>query len=444
MLSKTIKDCLQIIGIESKDERIVDKITNDSRECTSNSIFIGNKYQNDARNKQATILDSKYASKLIQYYYDDPSSHYFVIGVTGTNAKTSVTIFLKEMLTSFGFRCIRLGTNFHEFDGIIEESRNTTMDMMYNLDVFQKYKGKIDCIIMEVSSHAIEENRISFIQFDRIIYTNLSKEHLDYHQTFIHYKYTKFKLRHYLKENGKILLNMDDPYLHELLSLKREAVITYGKTGHFQIKNIQSNLFETTFMIHDVLFETTLCGKYVGINLCAVLCCLESMGIPLSTCVSNIRSLNRVEGRMEIIKIKERVVIIDYAHTPDALEAVCKFLNQHKTNRLITVFGCGGDRDREKRKTMAKVASQNSDLVIVTEDNNRNESFLRIVEDMCLERFHNVVVIEKRENACTCAFHTSQMHDIILVAGKGNEKFLIANGVKTPYNDKTFMKSLER
>lgn len=443
-MSKTMKECLQVIGIESNDERIVDRITNDSRDCTSNSVFIGHKYIEDALNKRAMIIDSKYTSQLFNYFYDNPSNSYFVIGVTGTNAKTSITILLKEMLTSLGYRCIRLGTNYHEFDGKIEESSNTTMDLMYNLNVFLKYKNKVDIIIMEVSTHAIEENRISFIRFDRIIYTNLSKEHLDYHKTFTHYKNSKFKLRNYLKKDGKILLNMDDPYLHELLNYTRETIITYGKNARFQIKNIQSNLFETTFMIKNIIFKTNLCGEYVGINCCAALCLLDSMNIPLGKCVSIIQSLKMIEGRMEIIKIKERIIVIDYAHTPAALEAACIFLNKNKINRFICVFGCGGERDKEKREVMAKVASNNSDLVIICEDNNRNESFLSIIKDMKLERFHNVIVIEKRENACTCAFHTSQMHDIILVAGKGNEQFLVASGVKTPYNDKTFMKSLER
>ena len=443
-MSKTIKDCLNLIGIESDDYRIVDKITSDSRECTSNSIFIGNKYQEDALNKQAMVIDNKYASTLIKYFYDQPSKDYFVIGITGTNAKTSISVYLKEILTKFGYKCIRLGTNYHEFDGRIEESSNTTMDVMYNLDVFLKYRNKINIIIMEISTHAIEENRISFIEFDRIIYTNLSKEHLDYHKTFSHYKHSKFKLRHYLKENGKILLNMDDPYLHEMFNFKRDAMITYGKNGRFQIKNIQSSLFETSFMIQNILFKTTLCGEYVGINCCAVLCLLDSMGISLIDCVSKIQTLSMVEGRMEIFELNNRMIVIDYAHTPAALESVCRFLNKNKTNRLICVFGCGGDRDSSKREIMAQVAALNSDLVIVTEDNNRNETFLDIVKDMKLERFHNVIVIEKRENACTCAFHTSQMHDIILVAGKGNEQFLVASGVKTPYNDKTFMKSLER
>ena len=197
-------------------------------------------------------------------------------------------------------------------------------------------------------------------------------------------------------------------------------------------------------MIKNILFKTSLCGEYVGMNCCAALCLLDSMNIPLGKCVSIIQSLDMIEGRMEIIKVKERIIVIDYAHTPAALEAACIFLNKNKINRFICVFGCGGERDKEKREVMAKVAANNSDLVIITEDNNRNESFLDIVKDMKLERFHNVVVIEKRENACTCAFHTSQMHDIILVAGKGNEQFLVASGVKTPYNDKTFMKSLER
>lgn len=442
-MPKTLKQCLNVIGIESDDERRIDFITSDSRMCHENSIYVGNKYQEDALSKKAFVLDLKYAREIINYFYDDPSQHYFVIGVTGTNAKTSVTRYLKDVLTSLGYRCIRLGTHQNEFEDRKEDSTNTTMEMMYNLDVFLTYIGKIDCIIMEVSTHAIEEKRISFISFDRIIYTNITPEHLDYHLTFTHYKYSKYKLRKYLKENGRILLNYDDIQLHELLYFERRRVLTYGETGQFKLNKVHSSLTNTSFEIQDVLFKTSLIGEYVAINLCAVLCCLSTMKIKLETCQAFISQLSFVEGRMERIVHNNRTFIIDYAHTPAALTSCCAFFRKFTEGQLICVFGCGGERDRQKRPLMAEVASKYCDVVIVCEDNSRHESFESIVLDMQLERFNNVKVIEKRENAISSAFHISHMHDIIIIAGKGNEQFLIAKGVKTPYNDKSCILSIK-
>lgn len=440
-MPKTLKECLASIGIVSDDERIVDKVTCDSRECSENSIYIGEKYKEEAMNKKSYCLDKKYMRSLFQFYYDDPSSHYFVIGVTGTNGKTSITHHIKEGLEALGYRCIRLGTHQNEFGNHIEESKNTTMDMMPILHIFLNYIGKMDCIIMEISTHAIEENRISFLSFDRIIYTNITPEHLDYHFTFTHYKYSKYKLRKYLKDNGKILWNYDDLNLHQLLLFERKRMISYGKKGQFQISNIQTTLESTTFDIQNQTYSLPIGGNHVAINACAVLCLFDSMNISSEKSNRALRCIKSVDGRMEILHHKNRRFVIDYAHTPASLQIVCQFLKKY-TNRLICVFGCGGERDREKRPIMARIACEACDEVIVSEDNNRNEDFMHIVEDMQLERFLNVLVIEKREKALSYAFHISNEHDIILIAGKGNEQFLIANGEKTPYNDKKCIMSI--
>ncbi|WP_294562333.1 UDP-N-acetylmuramoyl-L-alanyl-D-glutamate--2,6-diaminopimelate ligase [uncultured Traorella sp.] len=443
-MPRQLKECLQAIGLDSEEQRLIYNVSHDSRECDENSIYAGDRYREDALARKAYVVEERYLGELLRFFYDDPSAHYFVIGVTGTNGKTSVTHFLKQMLTMLGYRCIRLGTQVNEFEEKLVESDNTTMNVMDNLKVFLKYRDKIDCIIMEASSHAIEENRLAFIRFDRIIYTNITPEHLDYHLTFTHYQYSKFKLRFYLKQKGKILIHYDQLNLRRMLQFERERVIPYGIKGRFQLRKQAGSLHECHFSAQGVDFVAYLAGEHTIMNLGAVLACLKSMDIELERCVPLISRLRPVDGRMEIFELALRSIVIDYAHTPDSLAAVCMFLKKHAEKRLICVFGCGGERDHKKRAPMALIAASVCDEVIVTEDNSRNEPFEDIVKDMRLERFHNVTVIEKREEAVRKAFVLSKFNDIILLAGKGNEQFLIAKGVKTPYNDKACICQCER
>lgn len=440
-LPKTLKECLAIIGLECEEDREIHQITNDSRLCDEHTIYCGNDYQEDAYSRHAYVVAKKYLSRLMIYFYDDPSKAYFVIGVTGTNGKTSMTSYLKQALTSYGYRCIRLGSHKNEFEDNDEESVNTTMNVMKNLEIFLNYKDRIDCIIMEVSSHAIEENRIAFIRFDRIFYTNITPEHLDYHLTFTHYKYSKFKLRNYLKENGKILIHYDHRLLHELIQSNRN-ILTYGHVGRYQVTRIVSTLKGSDFDVNQRHYHTTLIGPHQVMNLAGVIACLESM-----KCMDNVKIIEKIsgfEGRMEYLNHSGVHIIIDYAHTSDALEEVCTFLVKQKEGKLVIVFGCGGERDKQKRSMMALVASEYGQVVIVSEDNNRNETFDSIVNDMKLERFSNVRVMKERKKAVQLAFHICKERDIILLAGKGSEQFLVANGIKSPYNDKECILQCER
>ena len=434
-MPKTFKECLNYIGIESNDTRIVNKISFDSRECDQNSIYIGNKYKSDALNKNVLCLDIKYTRKLLNYFYDSPSKNYMVIGVTGTNGKTSITHYLKQILTDQGYKCIRLGTHFNEIEDLKIESKNTTMDIMSNLNIFLNYINKIDIIIMEISSISIEEHRIDFIEFDMIIYTNISMDHLDYHKTFTQYMYSKFKLRNYLKENGTILINDDDLNLHRIYELQRNHIKTYSIKD---INILKQELNHNTFNYKNIEYQTSMNGSYIFINLCACLKCLESMNIDLNI---KLDYINNVEGRMEIFEYQDKIIVIDYAHTPISLQETLSYLNKFKMNQLICVFGCGGNRDKSKRPLMAKIASESCDFVIVTEDNNRDEDFDDIVKDMELDRFYNVNVVRKRANAILIALTQSKKHDIICIAGKGNEKYIIEKGKQIPYNDKSFVLS---
>lgn len=435
-MPKTLKECCDFLSLPCVENRIIHRVSHDSRECDEASIYCGNMYQEDALKRKAYVIEECYLGELLNFFYDDPSQHYFVIGVTGTNGKTSMTHFLKQAYQKMGYRCIRLGTHMNEFEDEMIETKNTTMDVMKNLEVFLKYKNDIDVLIMEVSSHAIEENRIAFIRFDRIIYTNLASDHLDYHRTFTQYKSSKFKLRFYLKKQGLILMNYDHFLLHELLRYTRN-VLSIGERGRIRIQKLKCDLNGSRFMVGDDYYRTTMLGEHNLMNLAMVVVTLKSMNIEVNEEV--IFHIEECEGRMESFIVEERRIVIDYAHTYDALLSVLAFLQKVCDSRIVTVMGCGGNRDRSKRAQMAQVAMNFSDLLIVTEDNNRDEDFHQIVLDMQLERFLNVVVVEKRENAINLAFHLSCERDIILLAGKGNEKFLIANGVKTPYNDKEFI-----
>lgn len=442
-MSKMLSECLKVIHQSCTEERIIERITNDSRLCDEKTLYCGEKYQKDAFDRHAYIVEGKYLGELLRFFYGDLSSHYFVIGITGTSGKTSLSYLLIDVLKAMGHRCIRLGSGQNDFMDESRESKNTTMSLEDNIKVFQDHIGKCDVIIMEVSSHAIDQNRIAFIQFDRLFYTNILLDHLDYHLTFSHYKATKLKLIHYLKKEGKILMHYDHRLLHEIFCHTRN-VISYGKKGKFCVSAMCSGFEGSSIQIKDIFFVTHLLGEHQMMNLLGVLAMLEDMNVDLNEVKEIVSHLHNREGRMEHFLVLKRHIVIDYAHTPDALMEVCNFLRKQCDKKLICVMGCGGNRDRKKRPLMMEIAAFFCDVVIVTEDNNRDEDFDLIIEEMKAEKYENVEVEEKREIAVERAFNLSNERDIILLAGKGNEKFLIAKGVKTPYNDKACILKYER
>lgn len=456
---------MQILDIQCDDETMIQGITCDSREVKENWLFVGlegighngNDFIEEVKLKGGIVLSQKvvdgcyYISdtktalvKLINVYYENPCDQLFVIGVTGTNGKTSVSSYLSQMFTEFGQRNVVIGTNGILLDGYHYETMNTTPSMMICLRVFlEAIKKGIHTILMEVSSHAIDEERLGFIRFDRLIYTNITQDHLDYHLTFTHYQYTKFKARLYLKENGRILLNQDRAELMAMLHLRKKGIITYGtQPSHVQISNIELKNSGSAFDIGHLHFETKLLSMNNVYNLAACIALFNSMGIHSHELCEVVGRVEGVEGRMEVLRLKEHTIWIDYAHTPDALRTLLTFAKSVCIGRIITVIGCGGERDQDKRHQMGTIASTLSDIAIFTEDNSRHEAVEDILKQMSENVLDNVTLISDRKAAITFALSISMKSDIIIIAGKGNEQFLIVKDAKIPYNDKAFIYQL--
>lgn len=455
---------MRSIALISDDERIIQGVSCDSRDIEKDWLFVaiqgvqqsGEDFIEEVLEKGGIVLSEQKIDRpntyqcvqvsiclgiLINEYYERPSEKLYVIGITGTNGKTSVAWLLKQMFEANQQKVTLIGTNGIEIANVHEINYNTTPGIMTNLAIFQKsIKQNIPILIMEISSQAINENRIAFIRFDTIIYTNITHEHLDYHKTFIHYQYTKFKARFYLKDKGKIILNQDRFELHEFFDLRRDGVVTFGaRSGHLLIEDIELKDSGSNFMIENTRFSTDLLSMNSIYNITACLVLFKMLHIQPSKLVEVVASLQPIEGRMEVLKFKQQTIWIDFAHTPDALRRLLVFASSVKRGKVITVIGCGGERDREKRHQMGTIASSKSDIAIFTEDNSRHEKTGDIIEEMMLNVLNNVIVKEKREDAIALAVDMANESDIIIVAGKGNEQFLIVNDDKIPYNDKAFI-----
>lgn len=464
-MAKQLKELMHVLDIQCVDETMIQGITCDSREVKENWLFVslegiehnGNEFIEEVKAKGGIVLsqspaegcfytpDTKKALvELINAYYDNPCDQLFVIGVTGTNGKTSVSMYLSQMFTEFGQRNVVIGTNGILLDGCHYETKNTTPSMMICLRVFlEAIRQGIHTILMEVSSHAIDEGRLGFIRFDRLIYTNITQDHLDYHLTFTHYQYTKFKARLYLKENGRILLNQDRDELMEMLHLRTKGIITYGLSpSHVQLKNVELRSSGSSFDIGHLHFETKLLSMNNVYNLAACIALFKSMGIHSHELCEVVSRVEGVEGRMEVLRLKEHTIWIDYAHTPDALRHLLEFAKRVSVGKIITIIGCGGDRDQDKRHQMGTIASTMSDTAIFTEDNSRNEKVDDILKQMSENVLDNVILIPDRKAAIVFALSISMKSDIIIIAGKGNEQFLIVKDAKIPYNDKAFIYQL--
>lgn len=457
-MSKTLKVLLSKIGIETEDNQIIEGISCDSRDIKENWLFVavkgnshhGDEFIKEVLDNRAFVIsenqcgvncfrceDCKAAlAVLINEYYDYPSDQLMVIGISGTNGKTSVAALLKQLFEKWEKRCIVIGTNGIEYGTEFETIENTTPGIMDCLRVFLRAKKENwDILVMEVSSHAIAEKRIGFIRFDWLIYTNITQDHLDYHKTFAHYQATKFKARFYLKENGRIIIDNDRKELHELKRYLPDRVITVGQTGDFKISAFLCLLDKTFLMINETIYQCDLIGENNARNLALAIALLSQFNYP--DLVLAIKELHVVEGRMELLKIQGWKILIDYAHTPAALKNLLLFAR--KSGNVICVIGCGGERDQGKRHKMGTIASLYSQLTIFTEDNSRNEKIDDIILAMSENILNNVIIEKKRQSAIRLAFKMASKEDVIVVAGKGNEQFLIVNGTKIPYNDKAFI-----
>ncbi len=368
-------------------------------------------------------------------WFGNPAESLKLLGVTGTNGKTSVTYMMKKILENAGYKVGLIGTIQNMIGDEIIAAHNTTPNAYELNSLFALMKAKgCTYVIMEVSSHALDQSRVYRLNFEAAMFTNLTQDHLDYHITMENYLAAKKKLFGMCKT---AVINSDDQYSCELTKGLDCKIITYslGDSSTYSAKGVNYRPagvdyeFVSDSEIGHIKVNTG--GKFTVYNsLCAAACAVE-IGIPLSAVASALSELKGVKGRAEVVPTgRDFTVIIDYAHTPDGLKNILTTFRECKKNRLISVFGCGGDRDKTKRPIMGNIAAHFSDYAIVTSDNPRTENPTAIIEDI-LEGMKGaaipVKVIENRIDAIKFAVSIAKKDDIIVLAGKGHETYQILN-----------------
>ena len=372
----------------------------------------------------------EYLANYLDELYKDTLNKIKIIGITGTNGKTTSAYLLHQIMNKLGLKCGYIGTIGFYIHEKIDDLNNTTPEV---LKLYQMILKCIDegCkyVVMEVSSQALSYNRTGNILFDYGIFTNLTEDHLDYHKTMDNYALAKQILFKHIK--GKAIINADSQY-KDYFILDNNINITYGKEGDYKVSNIDIN--NHTFKVNDKLYETNLIGRYNIYNLLTSIIVLDLENIEYDIDILN--NLDYPKGRMETIKYNDNLIIIDYAHTPDAMENIIKTVKELKHNNIITIIGAGGDRDPFKRSIMGVIATKYSDYTIFTEDNPRTENPLKIMSDIVKEvDTFNYEIITNRKNAIIKGIQMLKKNDILLVLGKGHEEYQIIGNKKIPFSD---------
>lgn len=392
----------------------------------------------------------KYVGIIAGRFYDDPSAAMTVIGITGTNGKTSCSQFIARSLQMAGQSCGIIGTLGAGFPDHLEAVSLTTPDPVTLQQELASFKQQgAAAVSMEVSSHSLAQQRVQGIHFTTAVFTNLTRDHLDYHGDMIHYAAAKRQLFE-MPGLRYAVINLDDEYGRQFLKQMPASIRVYGYSiaDHeasvpvVRAENIHLNEKGFSATIKSPWGEgelhSQLMGRFNLSNLLATLTVLNLLKIPFAQTLQYLSAMTTVPGRMQIFGgDKQPIVVVDYAHTPDALEQALKALREHCQGKLWCVFGCGGERDRGKRPMMAQVAEKMSDQVIVTDDNPRCEYSQKIIEDI-VQGFlypHAVITIPDRRMAIQHAINTAKVGDVILIAGKGHEPYQIIGKEKLPFSD---------
>ena len=392
-------------------------------------------------------------------YYGNPSADLFTVGVTGTDGKTSVSHFIAQALDGLDKPSAVLGTVGNGLISQLQQASHTTPDVIQVHQLLAEYKKQgAGQIAMEVSSHGLDQRRVDAVNFDVAVLTNLGRDHLDYHGDIEAYREAKRQL-FLLPGLSAAVLNLDDEFGRQLASMLKGKLVTWG----YSLSNKYEEITDYSISVKDfkthsqglsmtlntpeggVSLDTSLLGEFNILNVMATLVVLLIKGIPLHKAVARLSELNTVPGRMESFSgDKQPLVVVDYAHTPQALELALKTLKHHTEARLHCVFGCGGDRDKGKRPLMALAAETYADRVIVTDDNPRTEDGQHIIEQIQagFKQPAAIEIIPDRKQAITHAIGSASEHDIVLIAGKGHEDYQIFGDIKYPYSDRQVVAEL--
>ncbi|WP_226035379.1 UDP-N-acetylmuramoyl-L-alanyl-D-glutamate--2,6-diaminopimelate ligase [Aquibacillus saliphilus] len=462
----------EVVGV------LPEKITgihNDSRKVEQESMFIctrgftvdGHDYYQQALDKGASVIVAekhldinpneaaliivkdtfKALAHLANKFYNYPSTKLNVFGVTGTNGKTTVTNLIYSLLTKTNEKAALAGTLGFEIEGEKSTSENTTCDVLTNQKLLDKaVRQGLDHVVMEVSSHGLSQGRLWGVDFDVVAFTNLSHDHLDYHDSMEQYGYVKgllfAQLGQDLTKAKYLVLNQDDDWYRIFSYWSPFEVISYGlqTDADFKAVDIDYKINQTCFTLvtPQGIFnvETKLLGEFNIYNILAAMASLFAKGLSVDQMVNTLKDLPPVNGRMEKVDIAAPVTMyIDYAHTPDAIEKSINSVLPFKKEKLIFLVGTGGDRDKVKRPLMAEKASA-ADYVVLTINDPRYEDPNTILKDMEKGMLHeNYVLIENREEAISHAITFSEPGDILIFAGKGQEDYQIVKNKKIAHSD---------
>ncbi len=386
-------------------------------------------------------------------FFDHPSLALTVIGVTGTSGKTSTTYFIESVLAAGGIRAARFGTIEYRFGDTVLPAVQTTpeapeLQRLLRMAVDRGFQA----VVMEVSSHALELRRVSGIGFDVAVFTNLSQDHLNFHPDMHHYLRAKGRLFEELGSGGKAataVVNRDDPGGAHIIEVNRGALLTFGVEGPADVaaRAVETGLAGTRFIATTPAGELTVQLPHLGDfhvhNALAAVAAGVALGVDLADVSRGLAATPPVPGRFELVECgQDFTVAVDYAHKPDALERLLRSAHMLRPHRIITVFGCGGDRDRGKRPLMGRIAAQLSDLVIVTTDNPRSEPPQQIIEEIVagarqVDGFDARVSVEPdRAQAIAAAIRLAQSDDLVLIAGKGHEAYQVFADRRVHFDDR--------
>lgn len=478
-----LKDILYKVAIEAvkgSTEIAVNNIDFDSRKIEENDVFIairgavadGHEFIETAITKGATAIicdtfpenivagvtyvqvkdTNRALAFMASNFYGNPSSNLKLVGITGTNGKTTIASLLFQLFKKAGYKVGLLSTVKNVVDDVEYKSMLTTSDSItINKFLKQMNDAGVEYCFMEVSSHGIAQKRTEGLQFAGGVFTNLSHDHLDYHKTFAEYRDVKKIFFDQLPKSAFALVNSDDKNGQVMLQNTGAKKLTYALKSYadYRAQILENQLSGLLLKVNEQEVWVRLIGTFNAYNLLAIYGTAIELGLDNLEVLRLLSELESVSGRFQFIVSKDNITaVVDYAHTPDALENVLKTIEDIRTKneQLITIVGCGGDRDKTKRPIMANIASTLSDKAILTSDNPRTENPEAIIEDMEKgvepQNYKKTLAILDRKQAIKTACQLAQPNDIILIAGKGHETYQEINGVRHDFDDMKIVKEL--
>ena len=393
--------------------------------------------------KTEIVKDTRaYLNKYLADNYNPILNEIQIIGITGTNGKSTVAYLLYQALNKLGKKSAYIGTLGFYVDKKIEDLPNSTPDICDNYEMLiNAYDLGCKFVIMEISSHALINGRVETIKFDHAIFTNLTQDHLDFHITMEKYVQAKQLLFKKLKPNGVAIVNLDDNYSRNFLFPSNHN-ITYGfNGGDFKLTDYKMDLNGTVFnfVYHNDTYQvySKLIGKFNIYNMMSSIIFLLCLGVEPIKMLKVINELEAPAGRLELIKHNNNLIVVDYAHTPDAIINVIDVAKEFTKGNIYIVFGCTGERDRGKRPIMTNIVSKEAKFFIITEDDLYYEDFNQITNDMLLNKtYDNYEIIEDRKEAIIKGISLLEENDTLLILGKGHETIMKIREKRIPFNDK--------